>query len=142
VADVIFDNGIDAIVQFGAWGELTIGLFLKNGWTPALGDGVIADATSAGATEVTASGYTRQSFVTGTITADGGGHREVFAIDTVDFGTIDSGADFDTMIVAAQGSDDTDAKLIIAYDLGAQTTDGSDVTFVPDTAGVIEIVRA
>lgn len=140
MADIIFDSGIDACA-IGQFGVLTCGLFLANAWTPDISDGVIADATGAGATELTVPNYARLNFVTGNISLDMSGHRELYDFDTLDFGTPDAGGDYDWLIVASQGSDDTDSRLIIAYDLGAQTTDGSPLQYNPDTAGVLEITR-
>lgn len=142
MSDVLFDNGIDALVEFGAWGVLTIGLYKANAWTPdATGDGVIADITGAGATELAVSGYARLHFIIGNIAFDNPGHRVVFSLDTIDFGTPDTGADYDWLVIASEGTDDTDSKLIVAYDLTGSTTDGLPLSFDPDASGSIEIVN-
>lgn len=142
MSDVLFDSGVDGLVEYGAWGVLTIGLFKANTWTPdATSDGVIADATGAGATELAVSGYTRLSFIIGTITFDNPGHRVLFSLDTIDFGTPDTGGDYDWLVIAAQGTDDSDSRLILAYDLTGSTTDGTPLSFDPDASGSIEIVN-
>lgn len=142
MSDVLFDSGVDAIVEQGAWGVLTIGLFAAGAWTPdATGDGVIADITGAGATELAVSGYARLQFIIGDITFDNPGHRVVFSLDTIDFGTPDSGGDYDWLVIASQGSDDSDSRLIVAYDLTGASTDGSPLSYDPDASGSIEIVN-
>lgn len=140
MSDVLFDSGIDVCAQ-GQFGVLTVGLFKANAWVPDVTDAVIADATSAGATELAAAGYTRLSFIIGSISLDSPNHRELYTFDTLDFGTPDTGGDYDWLIVASQGSDDTDSRLVIAYDLTGSTTDGLPLSFNPDPDGVIQTVR-
>lgn len=141
MADTMFDEAISAIAD-GAWGVIQVGLFLKNAWTPdQAGDTVIADATSAGATELAITGYARLQNLLGSITYDPTTPREVYDADSFDFGTPDPGGDYDTLIIASQGTDDSDARLILAIDLGAQTTDGSPLSFDPDPDGILELGR-
>lgn len=142
MADVLFDQALEVVAD-GGWGVLTVGLFAAGGWTPdPTNDNVVADATLAGASEVGVGGYGRLNYVIGSITFDNPGHQVVFDTDTLDFGTPDSGGDYDWLIVATQGSDDTDARLVFAIDLGGSTTDGDPLSFNPDPAGILSLQKA
>lgn len=143
--DVTFDTYIDHVLDGSfVWTTTPImaGVFLKGAWTPGKGDAFILDATTAGADELStlgAGGYARQTIVSPTKTLDGTGHRGLLGGSIIDFGAVDPGFDFDTLVLFVFVSDDSDSWIIDARDVGAQTTDGTTLRFAPHVDGFYQV---
>lgn len=144
MADIIFDNWLNAIATLGTdWVADTIraALFDSLTWTPAKSDLFVNSATSSGAVEVAAASYARQLVPGRAVVVDGGAHRILLDGSTIDFGILEAGFNYDTLILYDFVTNDTDSFLICAFALGAQTTDGSNVQAVPNAAGFFKIYQ-
>lgn len=141
MTDVVHLTALDHLVTGTSWetANLQAALFLKGAWTPAITDGFVLDATSAGATEVAAASYGRVALASNVANLDVTNTRELLATAVIDFGTLETGFDFDTLVVFVQVTNDSDSWLVCSIDLGSLTTDGTDERFVPDTAGLLSL---
>jgi hypothetical protein len=142
MADVIFDTYLDHLVRGLDWTTFDIraAMFDKLTWAPAKGDLFMAGPIAAGAVECAAVGYTRQALVSQVANLDGAGHRELLHTAVADFGSLAAGTAFDTLVTFVQVTNDADSWLVAAFDVGAQTTDGTDQRFVPDTDGLFQLL--
>lgn len=89
------------------------------------------------AEEVTVPGYARQAVTGQTRTVDTTLNRITYDCDDPDFGTLASGDPYLSLLVLAyQGTDDSDSLLLASYQLNYTTTDPSDVNPAISPAGV------
>lgn len=142
MSDVRHDNCLDDLIKHANWqtADLRAVLFLLNGWTPGPGDAVLLDATSAGATRLAAPSYVDVVLTSNVANIDGTNHREALSTAVIDFGTLETGFDYDVCCIYRFITDDSDSKLYYTLDLGGtQTTTGVDERIVPDAAGLIVI---
>ena len=146
MADLVHDTLIEHMAT-GAWSgwvteDVRAAIFLADTWTPDKSDDVLATILAAGAIEISPSGYARTALTSQAATLDGGLHRELLDSAVIDFGTLGSGEDFDTLVLYVFVTDDTDSWLVSTRDLGAQTTTNASATrFVPDTDGLFSLVQ-
>lgn len=142
MTDIVHDSYLSHIGSGFVWSSGAVGaaLFDSQTWTPAKADTVLADAISAGAVELFA-GYSRQVLASKTAALDSAGHRELLDLAIIDFGSVGTGQDFDTLVIFVQVTDDADSWLICSIDLGAQLTDGTDQTFTPNADGLIALLQ-
>jgi hypothetical protein len=141
---VVFDTYLERLASAGSnWTTDTVKALLvsRATWAPDRSDEFVGDATGAGAVEVTASGYARQTIGSPAVNVDGSGHRALLAGATIDFGTPDAGSDFDTLIIYTQVTNDADSWMLAAVDLGSQTTAGVDISAVPDADGFFALAQ-
>lgn len=139
---VVFDTYLDHILDGYQWTTANVYgmLVLADTWTPAKGDIVVDDAILAGAIEVVAASYVRVPLVSPIKNLDTGGHRGLLDASVIDFGILESGFDFDTLILFEMITDDSDSWMLCTQDLGAQTTDGvTPERCVPNTDGLFQI---
>lgn len=124
--DVKFDSLLDHLLGGYQWttGQPHGALFLRDTWTPDKSDGFVLDATGAGAIEVAAPSYARTPIVSAVKNLDAGGHRVLLDAAVIDFGILEAGYDFDTLLIFELVTNDGDSWLLSAHDLGAQTTGG------------------
>lgn len=140
--DIIHDSYLQQLVAMWSTWDVRAALFDSATWTPSKADAVLLDITGAGAVEVTATGYARVALVSQVATLDGGGHRELLDSAVIDFGTIDSGDPFDTLVLFTFVTNDSDSWLLSSFDLGAQTTtDASPTRFIPNTDGIYRLAQ-
>lgn len=145
MSDVTFDTYIDHILDGSfVWTTTPVkaAVFLRGAWTPDKGDVFLLDAQTAGAQElsdVSAPGYARTTLPSPTKSIDSGGHRGLLNGSLVDFGVIDTGFDFDTLVLFVEVSDDTDSWMLSAFDVGSQTTDGTTLRFAPNVDGFYSV---
>lgn len=143
--DVTFDTYIDHILAGTfVWttADVRAAVFLKDTWVPNKSDAFLLDAQTAGAQELSdmgAGGYARALRTSATKALDAGGHRGLLRGAVIDFGVVATGYDFDTIILFVQVTDDTDSWMLSAYDVGAQTTDGTNLRFVSDSDGFYQV---
>lgn len=142
MADITFDTYLDHVAKATAvWTTDTVKGMLVDAqtWTPSEGDGFVATILSAGAVEVTAVGYARQTIGGKTETLDGVGHRGLLDGNLLDFGAMAAGSNYTHLVLFKFVTNDADSWLICAFDLGALTTNGVDQRFVPDADGFFEL---
>lgn len=141
MSDVVHDSMLHHFLRGANWqtADLRAALFLKSTWTPSPSDGVVLDATGAGAVEVAAPSYARAVLASNVANTDGTNHRELLSTAVIDFGALEAGFDYDTLVVFVHVTDDTDSWLVTSIDLGAQTTTGADERFVPDAVALIAV---
>lgn len=141
MAHTKFDTFLDHILDGYVWtsGDPWAAMFLADTWVPDKGDGSVLAVTAAGAIEVAAPSYLRVPVTSPVKVLDGIGHRGLLDSAIIDFGTPETGFDFDTLLIFELVTDDSDSWLIAAYDVGAQTTDGGSQRFVPDTDGLFQL---
>lgn len=140
--NVRHDNFLDDLAKHANWqtADIRAALMLKNAWVPAPGDGVLLDATGAGATRCDAASYVDVALTSNVAAIDPTNHQEVLSTAVIDFGTLEAGSDFDVCVIYRFITDDTDSKLYCTLDLGStQTTSGVDERVVPDAAGLLVI---
>lgn len=140
MADIMFDTYLDHLVQsFWPTADIMCAMFEANTWTPSKDDTYLADATGAGAIECAASGYARVALTSKVTVLDSPGHRALSQASIADFGVLGAGTDYDFLVLYVAVTDDTDSWMIGAYDVGAQTTTGTDMRFIPDTDGFMQL---
>lgn len=140
MADVVFDTYLDHLVQlFWPTAAIHCAVFEASGWTPSKSDVFLADAIGAGAVECAASGYARVPLTSPIASLDGAGHRSLLQSAVADFGTLGAGTNFDTFVLYVAVTNDSDSWMMATYDVGAQTTDGTELRFVPDTDGLMQL---
>jgi len=139
----VFDTYLHHLATGFDWTSATVkGMLVnKNAWAPAKGDPFVASILAAGAVEVTSASYVREAIATPTATTDGTGHRELLDSAIFDFGNLEASVAYDTFVLFCEVTTDADSWLMLAVDLGAQATDGSDVQVVPNAAGVFELIQ-
>lgn len=102
-------------------------------------DATIDQIITAGAVEVTAAGYARQTFTSSVFTDDGTNHLTAAQADPISFGSPDAGSNYDTLVIAANTGDDTTAWLALSFDVSdsgaARTTDGNPINITSDSHG-------
>lgn len=141
MADTIFDvvrlNVASGLVDVTS-AALTCVLLEANTWTPSPSDGVVGDALSAGAIEVSTGGSAdRQTLTSGAVNLNGSLHRAIWDWDPISYPNVPNATAFDTLLVYVFVTSDSDSWLICAYDLGAQTGNGSPITINPDSSGTL-----
>lgn len=143
MADIVFDTYLDHLAAGTAvWTADTVKgmLVAASTWTPAKSDGFVATILSAGAVEVTAAPYARQTLASKTKTLDGGGHRVLLDGNLLDFGAMAAAQSYDHLVLFKFVTNDADSWLICAFDLGALVTNGVTQRFVPDADGFFSLV--
>lgn len=138
MADLTFDTFLDHLDTGFVWTTATIRSMLvnTNTWTPSKSDGFVATILSAGATEVTAAPYARQTVTGKTKTLDGTNHRIQLGINTIDFGAMVAAQNYNRLVLYNFVTSDADSWLVCALDVGALTTNGVDQQFAPNAAGL------
>jgi hypothetical protein len=115
-------------------------LVLKNTWTPQASDNFVQTAITAGATELSASGYARLALVGLTTSQDDGNTRALISAGTIHFANIAAAQNFNALMIFNFVTNDTDSWLIATYDLGGtQTTNGLGWYFALNAAGLIAL---
>lgn len=144
MADIIHDTLLHHLVTGTDWqtADVRAALFAKTTWTPAKADAVLADVTGPGAVEVAAASYVRTPLASLVANLDGTLHRELLTAAVIDFGTLEAGFDYDTLVLYVFVTNDSDSWLVTSIDTGAQVTDGTDERFVPDAAGLVALTPA
>lgn len=104
-------------------------------WTPNADDAFVDDALGAGAIETSG---TRQQIANPVAALSGADDCVYWDGDPIVYPGVLVAETFDTLILYVEITDDTDSYLIGAYDLGAQTGDGANVTIAPDTKGHVK----
>lgn len=139
MADIIHDTLLHHLVTGTDWqtADVRAALFAKTTWTPDPGDAVLADVTGNGAVEVAAASYVRVAVASRVANTDSILHEELLSAAVIDFGTLEAGSDYDTLVLYVFVTDDSDSWLATSIDVGAQVTDGTDERFVPDPSGLI-----
>lgn len=143
MSDLTFDTYLDHLAKGTAvftTDTLKAALVLRSTWTPSKSDAFVATATAAGAVELTASGYARQTLGSKTESVDSTNHRVLLSCATIDFGTMAAAQSYDRLLLFKQVTNDTDSWLIAALDVGSLTTDGVSRRFVLNAAGLYQIV--
>ncbi len=141
--DITFDTYINHLLDGTTdFATLTVRGMLVDSltWTPSKSDGFVATALAAGAVEVTASPYARQTLGGKTRTLDTPGHRVLLDGNLLDFGAMAAAQNYDALILFAFVTNDADSWLMAAFDLGAQTTNGVQQRFVPNADGFWEVL--
>ena len=141
VSDQIFDEvrshlAVDLDFDWTA-GNVTAMIVDSGGgalWTPDPTDDVVATILAAGAVEA-ATPADRQTLTTPTSALSGADHLVYMDSDPVVYPNIPNATTYDTLVLFQFVTNDADSWLIAAYDLGAQTGDGSNVTVNPNTLG-------
>lgn len=148
LGNVVFDQLLDQNASAGyTWNDgVFIALLLDTGLTGIDPGATSITAILGAATEVASSNYARQP-VTGTShTLDGGGHREQFFADPLEFGSLEAGFSFDTLLIAFLGDTDADSWPALAYDVSdsgsTRSTDGNPVNCNPDGSGYFVTAQA
>lgn len=145
MADLTFDTYLDRVVAGTAiWTTMVVKAMLVNtvGWTPNKSDGFVATILSAGAVEVTAAPYARQT-VTGKVKSiDGAGHRILEAMNLIDFGAMAGAQAYNRLVLYNFVTNDADSWLICALDVGALVTNGVQQRFVPNASGLYQILAS
>lgn len=142
MSDVTFDTYIDHILAGTfVWTTTPVqaAVFLKDAWVPSKSDVFLIDAITAGALELGAGGYARATLPSPTKSIDSGGHRGLLNGSLVDFGVVDGGWDFDTLVLFRFVTGDTDSWMLSAFDVGAQSTDGTALRFAPNVDGFYSV---
>lgn len=143
MADVTFDTYLDHLAKGTAiWTTDTVKAMLVDSltWTPDKSDGFVATVIAAGAVELTAAGYARQTLGGKAEAIDGGGHRVLLSGNIIDFGVMAAAQNYDRLVLFRQVTNDADSWLIAALDIGSLTTNGVTRRFVPDADGYYELV--
>lgn len=143
MADVVFNTYLQHLPDDFGWSTSPImcAILDSQTWTPDKTDPFVATPIAAGAVECAAPSYARVALTSAILTPDAPGNRTLFQGSIADFGTLETGFDFDTFVLYVAVTDDSDSYLIAAYDVGAQTTAGTAVRFVPDTSGFFELLQ-
>lgn len=138
------DGLLDAIAAGTfSWASETIGaaLLLANAWVPDKGDANLAAIIIDGATEPLAASYARQTLTGQLVDPDGTHHRSHQVADQIEFGSLETGDDYDTCVIYLDGATDADRVLLITIDLdGTQSTDGNPVNVVPNATALWDLV--
>lgn len=116
-----------------------VALFARGTWSPTASDGFVSDATTQGATEITTSGYVRQTLAGKTVTLDTAGDRALADAANIAF-SLSGIATFDTVVVFAPQTDDSDSWLAITYPLPGPISASGAVTLNVDPDGLLELV--
>lgn len=140
--DVKFDSLLDHLLDGYTWTTASVecALFDSATWVPDRTDGFVLAAAGAGAIEVAAPSYVRRPLVSPVKNFDVGSHRGLLASAIIDFGILEPGYAFDTLVLYEFVSNDSDSWLLAAFDIGAQTTGGVlPERFVPDVDGLFAL---
>lgn len=115
-------------------------LFLANTWTPNPDNQYLSAATSAGAIELTVSGYSRQAIPTKTVAVDTALDAGLLDGDTIVWPISGAGQDYDTVVIYNQVTNDANSFLIAAFTLDTtMTTVGGSVYFTLDPAALLTL---
>lgn len=106
----------------------------RSSWTPNRDDDFVTNILVAGAVEVSAGGYARADLTTPTVGLDDPGDRSSWDADPLDFGTVAAADPYDTLVLYRLVNNDTDSWLMAAWDLEAQTTNGTAIEIQPSVA--------
>lgn len=127
-------------------GTFGAALFLKGSWTPDKSDPNLASIVGNGATEVSASGYSRQALTGLAVNADGPGHRSHQPADEIAFGSPLTGDTYDTLVIYIDGATDADRVILFTVDVSdsgtPRATDGNPINCIPNATALWDLVSA
>lgn len=137
MADVIFDQLVFRLpVNFSYADAYSFALYAI-GADPDPSIDTLDALAGSGAVEVAAASYFRPPMTSAAVAPDATNHRGLIQADAISFGALESGFNYDRLVLFHDDADDSVSWPLIAYDLGAGgfTTDGDAVNVSPAGAG-------
>lgn len=143
------NDGLINLLPVGfPWATQTIVavLVLQATWVPDKSDPNLASVFGDGAVEMTAAPYVRQTLTGLVVNPDATNHKSRQVSSAIAFGSLASGSDYDTLLLALDGATDSDRTLLFTVDVsdsGApRTTDGNPVNCIPDPGALWDLISA
>lgn len=135
MASIVYNKGaylaLTASLNFGS--DTIKALLVQSSYTPNKDHNFVSDIV---ASEISVSGYSRQTLATKTVTEDDTNDRVVFDADNPSFGSLAAGQTIGGVVIFKDTGSDATSPLLFFNDTADTATNGNTVTFQIDAGGL------